>query len=315
MKEHKSQCGGSLASDRVMKYVNSGQKCLNDYKSKAELPDMGSLGGKVNTYELTGGKRKKRKTKSNKKSKKSNSGSTNSLGLKKGATFTYNNMRAAKEYGRHMKRKFKEKKRTARVVAQKLKRLEGKKTAKKNNRNNKRSNVGVRSKIKGNRKSMKKMKAKPMDMAEKVDLTQPMAIEKVQMGGIVKVMAGGASCNKQTGAGGHDNKKQRGGEHCNKQTGGAYGMKRQRGGTNCHKQTGAGGHNNKKQNGGEHCNKQTGGGGFRSHMGCGPYNVASAGKKYAHYFSKTDACPSREEINNPPNLESAGSGSGNKYPF
>ena len=284
MKEHKSQCGGSLASDRVMKYANAGQRCVTDYKSKSDLPDMGSLGGKINTYELTGGKRKKRKTKSKKKSKKSNSGSTNSLGLKKGASFTYNNMRAAKEYGRHMKRKFKKKERTARVVAQKLKRLEGKKTAKKSNRNNKRSNVGVRSKSKGNRRSMKKMKAKPMDMAEKVDLTQPMAIEKVQMGGIVKVMAGGAHCTKQGGGacgGNHNNKKQ---------TGGACG----------------GEHNNKKQ---------TGGGGFRSHMGCGPYNVASAGKKYSHYFSKTDACPSREEINNPPNLESAGSGTGNAYPF
>ena len=274
MKEHKNQCGGSLASDRVMKYANVGQRCVTDYKSKSELPDMGSLGGKINTYELTGGKRKKRKTKSKKKSKKSNSGSTNSLGLKKGATFTYNNMRAAKEYGRHMKRKFKKKERTARVVAQKLKRLEGKKTAKKSNRNNKRSNVGVRSKSKGNRKSMKKMKDKPMDMAEKVDLTQHMAIEKVQMGGIVKVMACGG--------------------------GSAYGMKHQKGGA-C-----GGNHNNKKQ---------TGGGGFRSHMGCGPYNVAGAGKKYSHYFSKTDACPSREEINNPPNLESAGSGSGNAYPF
>ena len=169
---------------------------------------------------------------------------------------------------------------------------------------------------------MKKMKAKPMDMAEKVDLTQPMAIEKVQMGGIVKVMAGGAHCTKQTGGacgGNHNNKKQTGGacggNHNNKkQTGGAYGMKRQRGGA-C-----GGNHNNKKQTGGacggEHNNKkQTGGGGFRSHMGCGPYNVASAGKKYANYFSKTDACPSREEINNPPNLESAGSGTGNAYPF
>ena len=131
MKEHKSQCGGSLASDRVMKYANAGQRCVTDYKSKSDLPDMGSLGGKINTYELTGGKRKKKKRLSKKKSKKSNSGSTNSLGLKKGATFTYNNMRAAKEYGRHMKRKFKKKERTARVVAQKLKRLEGKKTAKK----------------------------------------------------------------------------------------------------------------------------------------------------------------------------------------
>jgi hypothetical protein len=71
-----------------------------------------------------------------------------------------------------------------------------------------------------------------------------------------------------------------------KMAGGAYGMKNQRGG-----------------------------GGFRSHMGCGPYNVASAGKKYSKYFSSTDACPSREEIDNPPNLHLAGSGSGNAYPF
>ena len=64
-------------------------------------------------------------------------------------------MRAAKEYGRYMKRKFKQKERNARVVAQKLKRLEGKKTAK-SNRNNKRSNIGVRSKSKGNRKIYEK---------------------------------------------------------------------------------------------------------------------------------------------------------------
>ena len=97
-----------------------------------------------------------------------------------------------------------------------------------------------------------------------------------------------------------------GGAHCNKQSGGAAHNKRQAGGGSC------GG----KQTGGGSCSgKQTGGGGFRSHMGCGPYNVASAGKKYSHYFSKTDACPSREEINNPPNLESAGSGTGNAYPF
>lgn len=286
MKEHKSQCGGSLASDRVMNYASAGQRCVNDYKSKSDLPNMASLGGKINTYELTGGKRKKKKRYSKKKtSKKSNSGTTNSLGLKKGATFTYNNMRAAKEYGRHMKRKFKKKERTARLVAQKLKGLQGKKTAKKNKIYNKRSNVGVRSKSKGNRISMKKMKNKPMNMAEKVDLTQPMAIGKVQMGGIVKIMAGGAHCDKQVGGRAH--KKQVGGGAHKKQVGGRS-------------------HNNKKQ---------TGGGGFRSHMGCGPYNVAGAGKKYSHYFSKTDACPSRDEINNPPNLESAGSGSGNAYPF
>ena len=285
MKEHKSQCGGSLASNRVMKYANAGQRCVTDYKSKSELPDMGSLGGKINTYELTGGKRKKKKRHNKKKSKKSNSGSTNSLGLKKGNTFTYNNMRAAKEYGRHMKRKFKKKERTARVIAQKLKRLQGKKTAKKSKRNNKRSNVGVKSKSRGDRKSMKKMNTRTMDMAGKVDLTQQMKIGKVQMGGILKVMSGGSNCHKQTGGA-------CGGEHNNKkQTGGACG----------------GEHNNKKQTGG--------GGGFRSHMGCGPYNVAGAGKKYSHYFSKTDSCPSRDEINNPPNLESAGSGTGNTYPF
>ena len=52
----------------------------------------------------------------------------------------------------------------------------------------------------------------------------------------------------------------------------------------------------------------TGGSGFLSLAGCGPANVPDAGRKYAHHFTKSSSCPGPEEIANPPNLGSAGSG-------
>ena len=63
MKEHKSQCGGSLASDRVMKYVNSGQNVLMIINLRLNYQIWVLWSGKVNTYELTGGKKKKKNKK------------------------------------------------------------------------------------------------------------------------------------------------------------------------------------------------------------------------------------------------------------
>ena len=130
-------------------------------------------------------------------------------------------------------------------------------------------------------------------------------------------------------------KKQTGAGNCashNKQTGGASCAAKQTGGASCAaKQTGAGcggthGKNNKrsKRRNSKKQNKRRTkkvqrqgqkGGRFLNLAGCGPVNAPDAGRKYAKHFSKTSSCPGPEFYANPPELDKAGSGSGNAYPF
>ena len=62
-------------------------------------------------------------------------------------------------------------------------------------------------------------------------------------------------------------------------------------------------------------NSEQKGGNFLSLAGCGPVNAPDAGRKYAKHFSKSSSCPGPEFYANPPELDKAGSGNGNTYPF
>jgi len=134
---------------------------------------------------------------------------------------------------------------------------------------------------------------------------------------------GGSSCAaKQTG-GSSCAAKQTGGSSCAaKQNGGASCAAKQNGagcgGTHCKNNKRSKRRNSKKQNKRRTKKVQRKGqkgGNFLNLAGCGPVNAPDAGRKYAKHFSKTSSCPGPEFYANPPELDKAGSGSGNAYPF
>jgi len=117
--------------------------------------------------------------------------------------------------------------------------------------------------------------------------------------------------------------KQTGGSSCAaKQNGGASCAAKQNGagcgGTHCKNNKRSKRRNSKKQNKRRTKKVQRKGqkgGNFLNLAGCGPVNAPDAGRKYAKHFSKTSSCPGPEFYANPPELDKAGSGSGNAYPF
>ena len=135
---------------------------------------------------------------------------------------------------------------------------------------------------------------------------------------------GGASCAaKQTG-GASCAAKQNGGASCAaKQTGGASCAAKQTGGAGCGGTHGKNNKRSKRRNSKKQIKRRTKkvqrkgqkGGRFLNLAGCGPVNAPDAGRKYAKHFSKTSSCPGPEFYANPPELDKAGSGSGNAYPF
>jgi len=53
-----SQCGGSVASDRVVQYANTGVASLEDYKSKSSLPTINDVTSYPVLYQTAGASRK-----------------------------------------------------------------------------------------------------------------------------------------------------------------------------------------------------------------------------------------------------------------
>jgi len=135
---------------------------------------------------------------------------------------------------------------------------------------------------------------------------------------------GGASCAaKQTG-GASCAAKQTGGSSCAaKQTGGSSCAAKQTGGSSCGTTHDKSSKRSKRRNAKKNNRRRTKkvqrkgqkGGNFLNLAGCGPVNAPDAGRKYAKHFSKTSSCPGPEFYANPPELDKAGSGSGNAYPF
>jgi len=125
---------------------------------------------------------------------------------------------------------------------------------------------------------------------------------------------GGASCAA----------KQTGGASCAaKQTGGSSCAAKQTGGSSCGTTHDKSSKRSKRRNAKKNNRRRTKkvqrkgqkGGNFLNLAGCGPVNAPDAGRKYAKHFSKTSSCPGPEFYANPPELDKAGSGSGNAYPF
>jgi hypothetical protein len=135
---------------------------------------------------------------------------------------------------------------------------------------------------------------------------------------------GGSSCAaKQTG-GSSCAAKQTGGSSCAaKQTGGSSCAAKQTGGSSCGTTHDKSSKRSKRRNAKKNSRRRTKkvqrkgqkGGNFLNLAGCGPVNAPDAGRKYAKHFSKTSSCPGPEFYANPPELDKAGSGSGNAYPF
>ena len=122
--------------------------------------------------------------------------------------------------------------------------------------------------------------------------------------------------------------KQTGGSSCAaKQTGGSSCAAKQTGGSSCggtpHDKSSKRSKRSKRRNSKKNSRRRTKkvqskgqkGGNFLNLAGCGPVNAPDAGRKYAKHFSKTSSCPGPEFYANPPELDKAGSGSGNAYPF
>ena len=108
-----------------------------------------------------------------------------------------------------------------------------------------------------------------------------------------------------------------------KQTGGSSCAAKQTGGSSCGATHDKSSKRSKRRNAKKNNRRRTKkvqkkgqkGGNFLNLAGCGPVNAPDAGRKYAKHFSKTSSCPGPEFYANPPELDKAGSGSGNAYPF
>lgn len=72
--KRRPQGGGSVASDRVVRFANSGSASLEDYKHKAALPGLDDVKSMPVLYQTAGGKKKRSVVKKSKKTKKPKKG-------------------------------------------------------------------------------------------------------------------------------------------------------------------------------------------------------------------------------------------------